>query len=235
MMKLLRLGWEFFSLVCVGTMIAALVAVGVLWNKGWLTAPRIDAALAGLYGLPAANAPAASSASETDGEQPSYEALVEQRMLASLDLSLREGAIEKGLGELRTLETRIKTDRERFEFLQTSFDNRLASLQTSAEESAIREVQQTLENMQPKQAKEQLLKMLGETAKPGERPPLQAVVAIVKAMQLEKRKKVLQEFKSESEQNYLADILREIREGSPDLPILKEAREKLDRVKPKAE
>jgi hypothetical protein len=235
MTRLLRLTWDLVVLVSVGTMLAALVALGIVGSKGWLARPRLEAAMAGFYGLPAVATAVEVKANPTNSEQPSYETLVEQRTMASLDQSLREGAIEKGLGEMRILESRIKTDRSRFAELQDSFDKRIKQLQLTAEDAAIREVQLTLENIPPKQAKEQILKMLGETAKPGERPPLQAVVAIVKAMQLEKRKKVLQEFKSESDQNFLADILREIREGSPDLPILKEARSKLDRDKLQAE
>lgn len=235
MTKLLSLTWDLVVLVSVGTMLAALVALGMVWSKGWLARPRLEAALAGFYGLPAVTAAVEVKANSNNSEQPSYETLVEQRMMATLDQSLREGAIEKGLGEMRILESRIKTERSRFVELQESFDRKLADLQSTAEEAAIREVQVTLENIPPKQAKEQILKMLEETAKPGERPPLQSVVAIVKSMQLDKRKKVLQEFKTESEQNFLADILREIREGSPDLPILKEARSKVDRDKLEAE
>lgn len=235
MAKLAGLVWDMIVLVCVGTVLASLVAVGVVWSKGWLAGPRLEAALAGFYGLPSSAGAAESKSPSPSSEQPSYETLVEQRLMATLDQSLREGAIEKGLGEMRILESRIKTERGRFEEFQVSFDKRLKDLQENAEDAAIREVQKTLETMSPKQAKEQLLKMLGEKEKPGERPTLLSVVAIVKAMQQDKLKKLLQEFKTESDQNYLADILREIREGSPNLPMLKEARDKLDREKTQAQ
>lgn len=235
MAKLAGLVWDMIVLVCVGTVLASLVAVGVVWSKGWLAGPRLEAALAGFYGLPSSAGAAESKSHPASSEQPSYETLVEQRLMATLDQSLREGAIEKGLGEMRILESRIKTERGRFEEFQVSFDKRLKDLQENAEDAAIREVQKTLETMSPKQAKEQLLKMLGEKEKPGERPTLLSVVAIVKAMQQDKLKKLLQEFKTESDQNYLADILREIREGSPNLPMLKEARDKLDREKTQAQ
>src|SRR5262245_31645812 len=111
MSKLIGLVWDMIVLVCVGTVLASLVALGVVWSKGWLARPRLEAALAGFYGLPASTAATESKGHSASSEQPSYETLVEQRLMATLDQSLREGAIEKGLGEMRILESRIKTDR----------------------------------------------------------------------------------------------------------------------------
>ena len=84
-----------------------------------------------------------------------------------------------------------------------------------ARDAALLEVQRTLEAIAPKQAKEQLLRMLAEAKTPADQP-MEDVLRILKAMPLDKRKKILAEFKTPEEIEKLADVLREIRLGGSD-------------------
>jgi hypothetical protein len=88
------------------------------------------------------------------------------------------------------------------------------------------ELQRTLEAIQPKQAKDQIMKMLEEYPTEFDQP-LQDVVTIMKAMPLDKRRKILGEFKSEPEIEKLAVILREIRLGTPDTELIRGTRSQL--------
>jgi hypothetical protein len=58
------------------------------------------------------------------------------------------------------------------------------------------------------------------------------VVTILKAMPLDKRKKILAEFKSEEEAEKLHDILKQIREGVPDTALIRETRAQLAKFSP---
>jgi hypothetical protein len=69
---------------------------------------------------------------------------------------------------------------------------------------SLKDVQDVLEIVPPDQAKAQLLKMIESKA-------MDDVVAIIKAMAEDKRKKILAEFSSEDDSIKLAEILKELR------------------------
>ena len=124
------------------------------------------------------------------------------------------------------IETQLKTESNRLDSWKQSFDKRLADLQTAATEAALLEVQRTLEAIQPKQAKEQIMKMLAEP-KTAADDPMEDVVRILKAMPLDKRKKILAEFKTPEEIEKLSEILRVIRLGGSDTDLLRDTRGQL--------
>jgi hypothetical protein len=220
-------GWlgAVFVAFCIGTVISMAVVGGMLWWKGVLNDERMYAMLAALQGIKAPPPPKLT-ATDTGAEQPSYDQILGARLRASLDLDLRENAIDKSLGDLRTIETSLKSESLRLDSWKQSFDKRLADLQSAASETSLREVQQTLEAMQPKQSKDQLMKMLAEP-KTTNNDPMEDVVRILKAMPLDKRKKILQEFKTPEEIEKLHDILRIIRTGGSDTELLQETRNQL--------
>jgi hypothetical protein len=232
MTSLLALGFLYF---CVATVIAAGVGVAMLYQKGAFSDDRVTNMWAALHGIPL---PGDAASSGSDGhdpeEQPSYEDIVVKRALAGLDLDLRENTVDKALRELQTIQLKIRTEQERFDRLVTSYEEKLQSLEANAADAAILETQRTLEALPPKQAKQQLLNLLDESPSPGIESPMAAVVALVKAMPIERRRKILQEFKTEAEDGKLAEILKEILRGAPDVPFLKQARDELQNLNPKA-
>ena len=232
MMRLLRLcgiGGIYF---CVATVIAAAAGTAMLASKGAFADGRLLNMWAALHGIAIPANPTATLAGDAEGsqEQPSYDDLVNKRLLASLDLDLRKSAIDKTLSELQAIEAQIRTERTRFDLLVGSFDRKIKELETSATDAAVIETQQTLESLPPKQAKQQLLKLLDESPTPGIENPTAAVVSLVKAMPIERRRKILMEFKSADEEDKLSHILREILRGSPDVPLLRQARDELQKL-----
>jgi hypothetical protein len=209
----------------VGTLITVVVIVAMLWFKGVLTDERILGMLAALQGIDT-SPPSANAAQQAAAEQPSIEQMLSLRMKASLDLDLRESAIDKALGDLRTIETSLQNETKRLDSWKQSFDKRLADLQTAAADSSLREVQQTLETIKPQQAKEQLVKMLEDPKSPTD-DPMEAIVRILKAMPLDKRKKILEQFKTPEDNKILAEILRMIRLGGSDSELLRDTRSQL--------
>src|SRR6478736_81482 len=208
-----------------GTLISVLVIAAMLWGKGVLTDERLLGMFAALQGIKA-SPPLVSAAHATDAEQASIEQVLSSRMKASLDLDLRESAIDKALGDLRTIETSLQNETKRLDSWKQSFDKRLADLQTAAADSSLREVQQTLETIKPQQAKEQLVKMLEDPKSPTD-DPMEAIVRILKAMPLDKRKKILEQFKTPEDNKILAEILRMIRLGGSDSELLRDTRSQL--------
>jgi hypothetical protein len=226
---------QAFLYFCVATVVAAGVGVVMLYQKGAFSDERVLNMWAALHGI---DLPGGATSASGDGrdaeEQPAYEDILTKRTLAALDLDLRENTLDKALGELRTIELKIRTEQERFDKLVVSYEDKLKGLEANAGDAAILETQRTLEALPPKQAKQQLLNLLEESPSPGIESPMAAVVALVKAMPIERRRKILQEFKTEAEDEKLAEILKEILRGAPDVPFLKQAREELQNLNPKS-
>ena len=234
MMRIVNLLGQAFLYFCVATVLAGGAGVLMLWQKGAFSDHRVLNMWAALHGIEIASSSAKSAEAHKgeSSEQPALDDVLTKRALASLDIALRENAIDKSLGELKAIETKIRTERARFDTLVTSFDLKLQELESSATNQAILETQQTLEALPAKQAKQQLLKLLSDRPSAKLEKPKEAVVALVKAMPIERRRKILAEFKTEEEGDKLAEILKDILSGAPDVPLLRQARENLERVAP---
>jgi len=213
---------------CVATVVSIGVLGGMLWMKGALSGDRYLNILAAVYGIEQDGRGKSSGVpADKKPEQPSYEAVLERRALVSLDLDLRESALDKSLQDLRTMESQIKTEQKRLDLWKQSFDNRIAALESGRTDQAIVELQQTIEAMAPKQAKEQILQILNTPPRSAEDQPLSDVVNLLKNMPLDKRKKILAEFKAPEETEKLSEILREIRLGMPESELLRDTRKQL--------
>jgi len=231
-MKILNLLIQLFAAVCVATVVAQGVGLGVLWSGGHLTKDKRFLLASIFYdvSLEDMKAERYKEQMRPDTEQASMEAVVETRAMASLNLQLRETAVSKGLLDLRAIEQSLRVDRTRYDQLKTAFDARLAELEESLLNEAILEVQRTLEALQPRQAKDQILMMLEEDEANGGDSAMQDVVAILKSMPLDKRRKILGEFKNGDEPEKLHEILRQIRIGEPDVSLIRQTREELSGV-----
>lgn len=234
MIRILNLLAAAFFYSCVGTVIAAGVGIGVMGMYGMLAPERLTMALAALHGIdPRAEAdknrpPEGRGPGE---ELPSTADLAAARLSKLLDLDLREQALGKALSEMRNLQASLRTERERFDQQYQSFKSELDRMRKQTADESIAEVQRTLEALDPKQSKEQLLLILDDpTIEPA--VAMQRVVSIVKTMVMEKRKKILAEFKTREEADQLAAILKQIGDGAPETALLDGARRRLDELVP---
>jgi hypothetical protein len=221
------LNWlgTLFVAFSVGTVLALFVLVGMLWWKGALSDERWLGMLAAVQGIDVRPVSAVAR-DPADDEQPSLEQFLQKRMTASLDLELRETAIDKSLGDLRLLESQIKTENQRLDQWKMSFDLRLAKLESQTTDEALLQLQRMLEAMSPRQAKDQILRMLKDTPSTDD-DPMRDVVTILKTMPSDKQKKILAEFKLEPEEEKLAEVLRQVRLGSPDADLIRDTRNQL--------
>jgi hypothetical protein len=210
---------------CIGTVLAEAVLVSMLWWKGAFADSRVLAMAAALHGIyPDTGGANGAVAADPNPEQMSVTDLSQRRMLSSLDLDLRENTLDKSLSDLRNLEEKIRTEDERLSLWKKSYDFRLQELESTRLATSLLEVQKTLEAIQPKQAKEQILKMLDDSPDGHNEQAMQDIVKILKAMPLDKRRKILGEFKSEDEATTLAEILKEIRLGAPEVDLIRDTR-----------
>ena len=232
--KLFRLLRTVFLYGCVATVLAQVILLGVFLARHGFSREQVFDMLAIAYkiDLDAIAEENAGLAALPTSEQVSYEQVVEARLKANLDHDLRQQSLDMALRDLRGLQIEVLNKQERLDLQAAQFSEHLASLETQTEQESIRELSATLQAIQPRQAKEQLVLMLEDAILPEEDSML-VVVAILKAMPLDKRKRILEEFKTEDEAITLAEILREIRLGEPDMSVIREAREQIDQYEPR--
>jgi hypothetical protein len=220
--KIIGLLTSAFIYLCVATIIAQVAAVSAMWAKGALDRGRMYRVLAALHGVDVVTLQThlVSRPKDTEQEQPSFEARLEAQSLKSLDLDLRESAVNKGLVDLTNLQTRVKSDQAAFESQRLSYDTKLKDLVESEKSTSMKELQRTIEAMRPEQAKQQLLKMLDDKA-------MGDVVTILKKMPADKQKKLVAEFKVGADADQLYQILKNIRAGEPVVSQIEDARNQL--------
>jgi hypothetical protein len=232
-MRLLRLPFVAFVYFSVATVLAEIAAVAALGARGGLTHERIlylmaiahDVDLAALWKT------TEKPPRPVDQEQISFDELLEARARQSVDLDLREMAADRGLSDVRQLEFFLEQSRKQYTQLRDSFDQRLGRLRQGAVDAPLLEVQRQVESVSPKLAKDQILRILEDKAINPE-TTMRFVVSMLKQMPLEKRKKILAEFKDD-DMNRLHEILRQLRLGEPEVTFFRDTRERLKKSKSK--
>lgn len=168
-------------------------------------------------------------------DQVSHKEVVERRTALFLDLDLREIAASKGLNDMRQLIAMLERETQRFDEVFNEFErinNEDQSEESRVRREAIQTTQRELQSMTAKQAKEQMVLLLDNTELDSQ-ASLQFVVTIVKGMPLEKRKKILAEFKEPDDVERLHEILRRIRLGVPEVQLIRETQKRLEQFESK--
>ncbi len=153
-------------------------------------------------------------------EQPSFEEILDERKMKSLDMDVRLRSQQEFRDELSIMLADLRTDQDRFSNRLLAFRTELKELKQEAEESGIQEVQRTIQGLEPEQAKEQLLIMYDDKR-------IDDVVTILQAMSTDARKDILAEFTTPADVDILADVLRRIGEGMPVSSLINETNDNL--------
>ncbi|MEQ8791428.1 MAG: hypothetical protein RIC55_34515 [Pirellulaceae bacterium] len=226
--KLLRLLTAGVMYFCAATIIAQCIGLGVLWQRGVFRSDHAYEMLALLQGidLDAIREKIENTRKPVDDEQVSFEQITKERLQKTLTLTLRERAIRDGLSDLQALEAQVRTERERLDDIVTGFEQRLGKLEQAATDTALQEVQRTLESIDPGQAKDQILMMLEDDLGDNQQG-MNDVVTMIRSMPLDKRKKILGEFQSKPEMEKLHEILARLREGEPEVSLIRDTQQQL--------
>jgi FKBP-type peptidyl-prolyl cis-trans isomerase len=150
-----------------------------------------------------------------------YEEVLDRRALASLDLSLRTSAMDNALSEILLQQSRLNESRRQYSEMLTQFESRLNETRTGATDRALKDVQSTLEDLTPIQAKEQIVKMMQAGL-------IDNVVEVLKAMSPDKRKKITAVFADDDEEFY--KIIERMLTGSEG-SLIDRTKEQVDAIK----
>lgn len=199
---------------CMATVISLSIGVFWLWQKGMLTEDKLAKTMAILHGIDLAAIEERLDPGEPPGEeQVSIEQIAEARAVKFRFLEMREQAIRQDIAQLSYLRSQFEEDQQHYASLRESFDDRLQLLRDGVIAQAEENVRLIFENIKPRQAKDQILEMLDH----GE---IGQVVSLLSAMPVSKRAKIAGEFRSPDEEAKLAEILRQMRLGIPDITLI---------------
>ncbi len=210
---------RLFAAFCVATILAQAIILGLAGARGNLKRESLMKAVALLNGIDISGDQLQKMLDDSRQEPiPSYEDVRDARARESTNLQMREDSVRrlKEQAEEMLAELRLKVvdfDRRKDEFYKL-----LEEKEQKLLDASLQEVQRTLEALGPEQAKEQLKKLLEADQKDD-------VVAIVKGMPLDKRKKILGEFTGEEEADQLHEILKSIRAGEPTAGLIQASRD----------
>jgi hypothetical protein len=218
-----------FLCFSVANVLAQAAGLAVVWQRGGLTKDCCVQILAIAHDVDTAEMwdKLQEETHHETHEQASYDEVRAARARVNVDLDLREMAFDKGWIDIRNLESLLEKERERYAQLKQTFDRQLNRLHQGSDDSS--EVQRQLESIDPKLAKDQILRILeNEALDPDMR--MQFVVAIFRNMTLDKRKRILSTFRDEDrEVERLHEILRQVRRGVPEVSLIRDTRRQLEK------
>jgi hypothetical protein len=209
---------RLFTAFCVATIIAQLIILTLSMLRGNLHRESLTKAIALFNGIDITGAQIKKVFDDARSVPvPTYDEVLAQRAQQNLNLEMRERSIQRFTQQLEAMQADLKRDQADFDRRKDSFYSLMDEMSKQGKAENLGEIQRTLEALAPEQAKTQLTKML-------ENNQMSDVVAIIKGMALDKRKKVLGEFTSEKEVSQFHDILNQMRLGEPTASIIEEAR-----------
>jgi hypothetical protein len=226
-----------FTYLCVASVISLCLLLGYASSKGYLDKDKVTKMIAVAQGAGVTSPTGADGDLSPSGsiddknknaetpEQPSLEEIEAQRSIHIRNLELREQALDSGLQEIRAAERKLADDKDSYDRLKNAFDKQLTELKEGSQATGRENIRLIWENIKPKQAKDQILQMIGA----GQQSD---VVAIMSAMPIGKRAKIIGEFKTDEEAKKLQDILELIRQGMPEQPLIENAQQQLSQAKP---
>lgn len=214
---------------CTGTLIAEFLLLSMfIFNGGWgRLDPYVLAAI--FYGIDQATL--AEYQDEINPDKSfsvvGLDELSRKNMAQILNLDMRERSLQTAIDDLRFYEATLGTERQRYDYLRTDFEDQLARLEGVANNANLIRLRDAIANLDPTQAKDQIMTFLQNADDSGDQEIANDVVVMIKTMPIDKRKKIFSEFQTELEKRRLGYIVHEIRVGNPEVPLIRKVREKL--------
>jgi hypothetical protein len=206
----------------IGTTLSLLIGLAWLANSGALEREKLTQIAAIVRGidLTAIREEVEAQREKINATQVSVEDVARARALKSFDLELREQALRTNILRVKADQTNLAEEKGRYETVEKSFQATLDSMRSGAIAANSENARLILENIKPKQAKEQIKLMIKEGQ-------MKDVVALLSAMPVNKRAKIIGEFKTPEEAESVAELLELIREGVPEAPLIDETKKQL--------
>jgi Skp family chaperone for outer membrane proteins len=217
----MRMLSKLFVAFCVGTVLAQTLILAMAAVRGNLNKTSLLKAVALLNGVDITGDRLQKMLEENkQSPNPTYEDVEAERASQSKSLDMRERSILQYKRQVEELLAEHKQVIADFDRRKNEFYRYLETAEKDLANESLKEVQRTIETLSPEMAKNQIKKFL-------EDGQMEDVVAIVKGMPLDKRKKILGEFTTDEEITKLNEILTTLRQGDLKAGLIENAREQM--------
>jgi hypothetical protein len=222
--KLLGMLITFIAAVCVATVISAAVLVFYYAQSWKVSKERAGQAMAILQGTsPEALLPPAPP-KKPDAEQPGYEKLFAEHDLERLQVDQKQAAIRSLVNQFQNQLDKVEIERKRVQSVSDDLQAKLDEMKNSANDAGMATVEETLEKLKPKQAKELIMQRL-------DKGDIDVVAKMLTNMSDGKRAKIIAEFKSAEDMDKIGVVLNRIRQGQPTTEMADQTEKKLQSPK----
>ncbi|MFO1062328.1 MAG: hypothetical protein U0892_00460 [Pirellulales bacterium] len=209
---------RLFAAFCVATVLAQLIIVGMAAARGNLRQETLTKALALFNGIDVTGQQLQQAFKEAKSDPgTSYDEVLAKRAQEDLNLGMRDRAIKYAADQVELKRIALERQITDFDLRKDAFYKKLDAMEKEGKEANLGVAQKWVESMAPEQAKTLLLKMM-------ECNQMDEVVAIVKGMANDKRKKIMDEFDQEQIKNEFHLILNQILQGQPARGLIDQAR-----------
>ena len=207
---------------CVATLLAQAIGLGYLIVTGRLdrgTRARIVAVVHGLeLALPD---PISSDQAALDGTEISLKQRSEMIAKSDGHLDMRSQLIDSALNTLAIQRRTFAAEKKEFDEARSGFKDTLTKWETGKIADALDDETALIGKLQPDQAKAQLLIMFDD----GE---IDRVVTLWRKLPLDRQAKIAAEFTQKNDEKKLAEIIRRIHQGVPQIPLAERTRSALE-------
>ncbi len=209
---------RFFAAFCVATVVAQILILGLMAAKGNLRSDTLTQAIALANGIDVTGQQLEKAFNKVkEAPVPSYEDVVSERAKMNIELQSLQDAINREKEMVVQMQSDLSARVAEFDRRRQEFFTKLDEMDNKLATESLLQVQHTIEELAPNQAKSQLVRMLDDQR-------IDDVVAIVKTLDAGKRKKILAEFADGEEGDKLHEMLMRMLAGEPTASLVKDSR-----------
>lgn len=216
----MRMASRFFVAFCVATILAQGIILTLAAVRGNVRKDTLTKAIALLNGIDISGIQLQKMLDDArEVPIPTYEDVRDARALESKNLQMREASVRRMRQQTDEMLAELHSKVADFDRRKDEFNKLLEEKEKSRLDESLKDVQRTLEVLSPEQAKQQIIKLV-------DADHMDDVVAIVKEMSLDKRKKIMGEFTEAKEIDILHEILMKTRVGEPVSSLIEGAQDR---------
>ncbi len=231
---MIRLARNILLAVCTATILLEAAVLAKTWADGFWKNRDPYRLLAIVYGI---DATAIAEMRREIAPVRTFELLGsdERERIAQgrvLDFDMRERSIATAVDDLQHLIVKLDEERQRYERLRVEFETQFERIEGVAQDADLVRLRDTLGSIEAVQAKDQIMTLLQRADDSRDVEIANDVVVLIKTMPMDKRRRILSEFRTDAERRRLAFIMRELRLGNPEIPLIRSTGERLREFDP---
>lgn len=225
---ILHLFFQVVGYLCVATVLACLLGLGLLWHTGKLTNEKVFQIVAILHDVKletGTDIPQKIDEEKMIAEEPSLEQLQRNRSLFDRNQEIKSEQLARQIAEFKHMRDLLVSEMERRDKVAQALDSRLAQAEADAINEGNAEIARHFNMMKPQQVKQEMMKMI-------ENDEMETVIPLLNTMSDTQMKKVLQQFKTDPDIATIHALHKLMAAGFPKKEVADQIKKELQELQP---